>query len=72
MTTAPVFSSWDYIYPGPHTKSDGKIDERTWFSIPIELNVDNASITYLTFPYGAGEDEVRELVVDATGTSWIS
>ena len=67
---APIFSTFDAIYPGPHQAKDGTIDPRTWFHIPIELNIEDATITYLIFPFGGTDSEVKEVVVSAAGT-WI-
>ena len=67
---APIYTEFAYIYPGPHQDSEGKIDPRTWFNIPIELNVEEGSITYLVFPYGGDDSEVKEITVVAAG-SWI-
>lgn len=66
----PIYTEFSYIYPGPHQDSNGKIDERTWFNIPIEIDVDEGSITYLIFPYGGSDEEVKEITVSAAG-SWI-
>jgi hypothetical protein len=51
--------------------SDGDIDPRTWFHIPIELDLEEGTITYIIFPYGGSEDEIKEVKVSATG-SWIA
>lgn len=66
----PIFTAWQFIYEGPHIDTEGKLDERVWFSIPVDISQENASITYLIFPFGGKEEEIEELVVEATGT-WI-
>jgi len=68
---APIYSSFSSIYPGPHITDDGKVDDRVWFSIPIEIDTEDSTITYLVFPYGGSEDEVRELTIEAP-PSWIA
>lgn len=60
----PVFATYDYIYTGPHTDINGKLDSRIWFSIPIYLNVDDSTITYIIFPYGASAEEINEVAVE--------
>jgi hypothetical protein len=60
----PIFSRFDCIYTGPHVDENGKIDPRTWFSIPISLEAEEGILTYLVFPYGGGEHEVREVSAD--------
>lgn len=67
---APIFGGFGSIYPGPHQGSDGKIDPRTWFSIPIELDIDEGTITYLIFPHNGNQEEVKEITISASG-SWI-
>ena len=67
----PIYTRFDCIYVGPHVDEDGKLDPRTWFSIPIALDVDQGSITYIVFPYGGSDDEIREVVADVNGT-WIA
>ena len=69
MVLAPIFTKVESIYPGPHVDDDGKLDERIWFHIPIELDVDEGYITYLIFPYGGTNDEIKELTIAASG-SW--
>jgi hypothetical protein len=66
---APVFTSIDSIYPGPHIGADGKIDNRIWFHIPVDLDIENDYVTYIVFPYGAADEEIQEITVAASG-SW--
>jgi len=66
---APIYAPMNCIYPGPHLDDAGKIDPRTWFSIPIELSVEDNSITYLVFPYGGTDYEVKEVIIEAPA-SW--
>lgn len=68
--SAPIHAPLAYIYPGPHLDDAGKIDERIWFSIPIELNGIDNTITYLVFPFGGVDDEVKEITIEAP-PSWI-
>lgn len=56
----PAFTSFKYIYTGYQLDQEGNIDTRVYFSIPIELNVDKNTISYLIFPYGATDDEIEE------------
>lgn len=63
INPAPIYSSFDCIYPGPHSNHEGKIDNRVWFSIPIDI--DYTSITYLVFPFDGAEEEVQELIIRA-------
>lgn len=67
---SPIFSSVETIYPGPHLGSDGIIDSRVWFHIPVDLDIENDYITYIVFPYGGDDNEIREITVAASG-SWI-
>ena len=67
---APIFTSVESIYPGPHLGSDGRIDSRVWFHIPVDLDIENDYVTYIVFPYGGRNDEIREITVTASG-SWI-
>lgn len=70
MVPAPIFSSIECIYPGPHIDDKGNLDERVWFHMPIELDVDSNEVTYIIFPYGGSDDDIRELTIAASG-SWI-
>lgn len=56
----PIFSTFNYIYRGPHKDEYGLLDHRVWFSIPISADVKKGSVTYLIFPYGAKEHEIEE------------
>lgn len=68
--SAPIFCNIESIYPGPHIDANGNIDERVWFQIPIDLDVDSNYITYMVFPYGAKDSEIQELTIEASG-SWL-
>lgn len=68
--SAPIYSTWKNIYPGPHVDDEGLFDDRVWFSIPIELDIEEPSITYMVFPFGGSPDEIKEVKVEASG-SWI-
>lgn len=65
--SAPIFSSFSSIYPGPHVDKFGHLDERVWFSIPIELDLNRGSITYLVFPHGGSDNEIQEITIEAAG-----
>jgi hypothetical protein len=67
---APIFSLTDYIYPGPHLDKNGKIDDRIWFAILINRDVDNLNDTYLMFPYGGSEEDIAEITAENT-SPWI-
>jgi len=44
--------------------STGKFDPRVWFAIPVSLNLDSGfGVTYITFPFGASEDEIVEVSI---------
>lgn len=68
---APTFSKFKYIYDGPHISADGVVDDRVWFSIPIEVDVEKNTITYLIFPFGAADEEIIELPFEVPA-SWIA
>ena len=59
------------ISDGPHLDDEGKIDPRIWFNVPVKLDADAGTITYIIFPYGAEDEEFQIVDVEATG-SWIS
>jgi len=56
----PAFSLFKYIYTGYHLNDDGSLDSRVWFSLLVEANEEDNSLTYLIFPYGAEEEEIVE------------
>lgn len=64
MYRVPIYSRLDCIYAGPHLDEDGKIDPRTWFGIPIAIDDDTGTITYLVFPYGGEDQEIVEISSD--------
>lgn len=64
IAAAPVFTSFDQVYPGPHINSEGKIDPRVWFSIRLYVDTDSGDIVYLVFPYGGTDDEITEVTVE--------
>lgn len=55
-----AYSSFQYIYPGPHKMSNGKVDNRIWFAIPAGLDEEAGTISYLIFPHGAKNSEIIE------------
>jgi hypothetical protein len=65
---APIYTQFKYIYTGAYVEDEA--DARTWFSIPIKLDKETSTITYLFFPYGGTEDEITEIPIEVPA-SWI-
>ena len=53
----PVYSNFRYIYPGIDIDDDGSIDMRVRFAIPYNMDLKEAKVLYMIFPYGAAEKE---------------
>lgn len=62
----PVYSMFEYIYPGPFMNKRGRLDYRTWFFIPLSSDPESKTATYLRFPAGADFDEFEEKVIDVS------
>lgn len=64
MVSAPIYSKFSYIFPGPHYGLSGEEDTRVWFSIPTMNNPETGVMSFLIFPAGGRDDEVREISLD--------
>jgi hypothetical protein len=65
-----LYSLFKYIEKGPHIDSQGRIDDRVWFYIPVSKDTETNVVTYMKFPAGGSEEDVSEEEVGLSGYIW--
>jgi hypothetical protein len=63
MKIPPAYTDFGYLYPGIEIDDEGLIDLRVRFAIPFNINLDEAKVTYMVFPYGASDKEFSEKIL---------
>lgn len=71
VNVPPAFSLLKYIYRGPHLDDDGRLDDRIWFSIMVALDPSDETYTFMVFPHGAKQDELKEVYFNKKDLVWI-
>lgn len=60
---APAYSLFKYVYLGPHIDDDNLFDRRVWFYLPLAVDEENNTATYLRFPHMKNE-EIEEITIN--------
>ena len=56
------YSPFTYLFPGPHIKENGEVDDRIRFAVP--LGEEDGQIVFLIYCYGDENDDMYELRLD--------